>query len=79
MTVKEFVGLCADRNMEVIITDRIGRKIANGSAMEVFTNEMEVITDNMIFIDKQMTREELLKSKVGCFYCNNNKLRITLE
>ena len=63
MTVKEFVGLCADRNMEVVITDGIRRQIAKGNAMEVFTSNCE----------------ELLKSKVSCFFCNNNKLYIILE
>lgn len=63
MTVKEFVGMCADRNMEVVITDGIRREIAKGSAMEVFTSNCE----------------ELLKSKVSCFFCNNNKLYIILE
>lgn len=63
MIVKEFVGLCADRNMEVVITDGIRRQIAKGNVMEVFTSNCE----------------ELLKSKVSCFYCNNHKLYITLE
>ena len=63
MIVKEFVGLCADRNMEVIITDGIRRQIAKGNVMEVFTDG----------------REELLNSKVGCFYCNDDKLYIVAE
>lgn len=63
MTVKEFVGICADRNMEVIITDGIRRQIAKGNVMEVFTTD----------------REELLNSRVDCFFCNNNKLYIVTE
>lgn len=63
MTVREFVGKCADRGMEVVITDGIRRQIAKGNVMEVFTSNCE----------------ELLKSKVSCFFCNNNKLYITLE
>ena len=63
MIVKEFVGLCADRNMEVVITDGIRRQIAKGNVMEVFTSNCE----------------ELLKSKVSCFFCKNNKLYITLK
>lgn len=63
MIVKEFVGLCADRNTEVIITDGIRRQIAKGNVMEVFTSNCE----------------ELLKSKVSCFFYNNNKLYITLK
>lgn len=63
MIVKEFVGLCADRNTEVVITDGIRRQIAKGNAMEIFTSNCE----------------ELLKSKVSCFFYNNKKLYITLE
>lgn len=63
MIVKEFVGLCADRNMEVVIRDEYCHPIANGNVMEVFTSNCE----------------ELLKSEVDCFYCNNNKLYIRLK
>lgn len=63
MIVKEFVGLCADRNTEVIIRDEYCHPIAKGNVMEVFTSNCE----------------ELLKSKVSCFFYNNNKLYITLK
>jgi hypothetical protein len=64
MTVKEFVGMCADRNMEVFITDGIRREVAKGNAMEVFTSNVH---------------GELLKSEVDCFYCNGKRLYITLK
>ena len=63
MTIREFVGICADRNMEVIIKDEYNHPIANGNVMEVFTSN----------------REELLKREVGCFFCNNKKLYISLK
>lgn len=63
MTVKEFVGICADRNMKVVIRNNYFRPIANGNAMEVFTSD----------------REELLKSEVDCFYCDNKTLYIRLK
>lgn len=63
MTVKEFVGICADRNMEVVIGKNAFRPIAIGNAMEVFTSDSE----------------ELLKSEVDCFYCDNKNLYIRLK
>ena len=63
MLVKEFVGLCADRNTEVIIRDEYCHPIAKGSAMEVFTSD----------------REDILTSEVDCFYCNDKQLYIRLK
>lgn len=63
MTVKEFVGICADRNMEVIIRDEYCHPIAKGNVMEVFISD----------------REDILTSEVDCFFCNNKQLYIRLK
>lgn len=63
MTVRELIGKCADRNMKVVIYDNYSRPITSGSVMEIFTGN----------------REELLKSEIYCFYCNNKKFHITLK
>ena len=63
MTVKELIGTCADRNMKVVIYDNYSHPITSGNVMELFTSNCE----------------ELLKSKVYCFYCNNKKFHITLK
>jgi hypothetical protein len=62
MIVKEFVGICADRNMEVIIRDEYCHPIAKGNVMELFMSD----------------REEILTREVYCFFCNNKKLYISL-
>ena len=63
MTVREFVGICADRNMEVVISDNYSNHVAKGDVMDVFNSNCE----------------ELLKSEVYCFYCNSKRLYITLK
>jgi hypothetical protein len=71
MNVKQFVGLCANRNTEVIIKNYDGFIIASGTVRGmIFDNGFKFLLNEDFLIHEK---------EVDCFYFANEKLYIVLR
>lgn len=73
MNVRQFIGMCAKRDAEVIIKDNLDILIAKGTVRDIYMN------NNFTFLAEHMTCEKLLESEVYCFFFVNEKLYVDIK
>ena len=72
MKLKQFVGMCAERDKEVVVRNSYGAIVAKGTVRDV-------VFDNKFTWCLIKDKHLILEAYVYCFHFSGEKLNITLK